>query len=698
MDPTVAPLSPLFLFALVALGLLLAGGLLFLYFSTRAKLQQQEQELTAVKKELQERSAALAEAEREVERLKRIPKSELLPMLKLAHEQRSPLAAIQNALDTLLQGYAKTDAQLRDEMLNLARDRAATMLERVNDFLRLGAVRHAEIERNVRPVQLLDVLEQLIPEKRAQARWRAVDLHVDVPDSLPPVTATSEDMEHLLTNLINNAIKYTNPGGKVTVSLSEQDGGVVGSVEDTGIGISPEDLPRIFDEFYRAESAKELHANGTGLGLSIVKRVVDLHSGQLDVESEPGKGSKFTFFFPQEAFVREEEKTKTFYDLQEEVIDKGICGRCGACISFCSGGTLNALELSEEGLPCYADQDKCLRCGICYLICPMTRDMDAEVRRRLEWRPPIGLYQTITSVRARDDAIQQADSVDGVATALLLYMLENYLIQGAIVSRKPTAFSREPVVATTREELVSTRVVATTGNGSHATGVSHLEELTDEYTTYSPALLAVKDLLRPHLSCVGLVGTPCQVRTVRKMQCLGVAPANAVGYTIGLFCMESLAFGPPGRKKLEDRLHIDLEDVDKLNFKEDLGITLSDGETVHVPFEETREVTRPACLACTEFANDYADIAIGELGSPYGYATTLIRTKKGSQVYSGALRQGYIEEREFADPAELRAERTKMLARVVACAQRKRERGEAWLRERGQDHVRGQTTSVGISV
>ena len=678
MDPTVAPLSPLFLFVLIALGLLLllAGGLLVLFLSTRANLRQQKQELTAAHNELQERSATLAEAEREVERLKRIPKSELLPMLKLAHEQRSPLAAIQNALDTLLQGYAETDPQLRDEMLNLARDRAATMLERVNDFLRLGAVRHAEIERNVRPVQLLDVVDRLVPEKRAQAKWRAVDLHVDVPDSLPPVTATSEDMEHLLTNLINNAIKYTNPGGKVTVSLSETDGGVVGSVEDTGIGISPEDLPRIFDEFYRAESAKELHANGTGLGLSIVKRVVDLYGGQLDVESEPGKGSKFTFFFPQEAFVREEEKTKTFYDLLGAVIDKGICGRCGACISFCSGGTLNALELSEEGLPRYADEDKCLRCGICYLICPMTRDLDADVRRRLEWRPPIGTYQTITSARARDGAIQQADSVGGVATALLLYMLENYLIQGAIVSRKPTPFSREPLVATTREELIST-------NGSHATGVSRLDGLSDEYTTYSPALLAVKDLLRSHLSYVGMVGTPCQIRTVRKMQCLGVAPANVVGYTIGLFCMENLSFGSRGRKKLEDRLHIDLEDVDRLNFKEDLGITLSDGETVHVPFEEIGECARPACLACTEFANDYADIAVGELGSPYGYATTLIRTKKGNQVFSGALRQGYIEEREFADPAELRAERTKMLARVVACAQRKRERGEARLRELG---------------
>lgn len=321
------------LVALVALSLLVSGGLLYLYLSTRARLRLRDEELAVTKKELQERSIALAAAEGKVERLERIPRAERLPMLKLAHEQRSPLAAIQNALDMLLQGYTANDPKLQDEMLSLARDRAATMLERINDFLRLGAVQHAEIEREVQPVQLLDVLGRLIPEKRVQARWRSVDLCVDVPDSLPSVIATYEDMEHLLSNLINNAIKYTNPGGKVTVSLKDDNGNVVGVVEDTGIGIAPEDLPKIFDEFYRAASAKGMHVNGTGLGLTIVKRVVDLYGGQLDVESEPGKGSRFRFVFPKEAFTREEDRPNTFPDLQEEVIHKSTCGKCHSCLS-----------------------------------------------------------------------------------------------------------------------------------------------------------------------------------------------------------------------------------------------------------------------------------------------------------------------------------------------------------------------------
>ena len=88
------------------------------------------------------------------------------------------------------------------------------------------------------------------------------------------------------------------------------------------------------------------------------------------------------------------------------------------------------------------------------------------------------------------------------------------------------------------------------------------------------------------------------------------------------------------------------------------------------------ELARPACLVCTEFANDYADVVVGGLGAPPGYATVIIRTEKGGRLYNGALSQGYIQEREFAESTELRGERTKMLASVVAMARRKRERGE----------------------
>jgi signal transduction histidine kinase len=268
-------------------------------------LRLREQQLAAVRADLRQRSTTEEALEREVSRLKRIPKAELLPMLQLTHELRSPLAAIQNSLDMILQGYAANDPKLQDEMLDLARDRATTMMARVNDFMRLGAVQHAEIERKVQPVQLLDVVWRLVPEMRVKAKWRAVDFQVDVPESLPLVRGTHEDMEHLVSNLANNAIKYTEPGGTVILALKEEDDIVLGIVEDTGIGIAPEDLPRIFEDFYRSEHAKGMDAYGTGLGLSIAKRVVDLYGGQLDVESQLGRGSKFSFRFPKVEVIDE---------------------------------------------------------------------------------------------------------------------------------------------------------------------------------------------------------------------------------------------------------------------------------------------------------------------------------------------------------------------------------------------------------
>jgi coenzyme F420 hydrogenase subunit beta len=189
------------------------------------------------------------------------------------------------------------------------------------------------------------------------------------------------------------------------------------------------------------------------------------------------------------------------------------------------------------------------------------------------------------------------------------------------------------------------------------------------------------------LQRVAMVGTPCQIRTVKKMQCLGVLPAHVILYTIGLFCMESFDFDAPGLVKLEERLQartgrpVRFEDIGKLNVKEDMIISLHSGFTTHVPFDELEELARQACLACTDFSNDYADLSAGGLGSPGGYTTILIRTPKGSRIYGEALRQGYIGELRFEDREEARGKQADMVDQVVDFAQRKRARGEARRRE-----------------
>ena len=117
-------------------------------------------------------------------------------------------------------------------------------------------------------------------------------------------------LSQVWTNLISNAIKYTPARGRVRVSLQEEDGWAVGRVADTGIGIAPDDLTHIFEEFYRAPQAKEIDAHGTGLGLALVKRIVDGLGGTLEVESTPGKGSRFTVRLPTAARAAQERDSK----------------------------------------------------------------------------------------------------------------------------------------------------------------------------------------------------------------------------------------------------------------------------------------------------------------------------------------------------------------------------------------------------
>jgi coenzyme F420 hydrogenase subunit beta len=368
------------------------------------------------------------------------------------------------------------------------------------------------------------------------------------------------------------------------------------------------------------------------------------------------------------------EEIKTFKDLIMEVVGKGICGKCGGCVSFCSAGELNALEMGENDLPRYVNEDKCLKCGICYLICPQTETLNAELQDKIGWKPPIGDYQRITSAQTTNKEVKTICTDGGVVTALLLYLLDSQLINGAVVSKKTGRFSRKAIIARTPEEL-------TEAAGSTFSGSLHLEELGGEYTTYTPILSTIKSLEKRYLRNIAVVGTPCQINAIRKMQCLGVLPAHLIKYTIGLFCIENFSFDDVARERLEKKLDINLADVIKLNIKDDFIITLTKGVTIHVPLEEIHEVARPACFACQDFSNEYADISVGGLGSPDGYTTTLLRTKLGVSVYDEALRKGYIQERTIEDAEERRLEKTKALGKIVSSSRRKKMRAKARLSE-----------------
>jgi coenzyme F420 hydrogenase subunit beta len=343
-----------------------------------------------------------------------------------------------------------------------------------------------------------------------------------------------------------------------------------------------------------------------------------------------------------------------------------MCGSCGGCVSFCSAHELKAIEMGKDGKPFFINEENCLKCGICYDICPQIDIFDDELQEKFIWKLPIGNYQRITIARAKNDEIRSLATDGGVVTSLLIYMLEQKIIDGAIVSKKAGAFNREPMIASSREDLLAAA-------GSRFAELSHVEEL-GKYTTYSQTLHGLKGLKNMDLTRIAVVGTPCQIHTIRKMQILNVLPSHVVKFTIGLFCMENFSFDELARQKLEEEMNINLNDIVKINIKEDLIIDLKDGRRVNIPFEDIDKLVRPACMVCTDFANDFADISVGGLGAPDGYTTTMLRTDIGLKRYEEAIERGYIEEYQMDSTKELQTKKTKTIDKIINFAEKKRKR------------------------
>jgi signal transduction histidine kinase len=217
----------------------------------------------------------------------------------VTHELRAPVAAIQSYLRLILDGYVPAEKQR--EIIEKSERRALEQLALISDLLDLARLQDKRGEAAPVSVDVAEILHGVADLMRARAEDKDLLFSVEVEANVPPVKGTPEHIKRLWTNLISNAIKYTEPGGIVVVTLSQNPNYVVGTVRDTGIGMSKEQMAHLFEEFYRTEEAKAMERQGTGLGLSIVKRIVESYGGRIWVESEQGKGSKFSFALPKAA-------------------------------------------------------------------------------------------------------------------------------------------------------------------------------------------------------------------------------------------------------------------------------------------------------------------------------------------------------------------------------------------------------------
>jgi signal transduction histidine kinase len=241
---------------------------------------------------IEEEAKELGRAKAELEKLDAM-KSRF--MLTVAHELRAPIAAIQGYLGLILDGYADDDAH---EMVESAYRRCGELLDSLQDLLTLAHMKEKATEVKKTTVSVAQTLEEVTSLLKAEAERKGLTLKVHI-SSRPEMLADAEHLRQLWTNLISNGIKYTPRGGKVVVSLDQKDGHVVGTVSDTGVGIAADDIPRIWEEFYRTAQAKSMEEHGTGLGLPIVKEIVETYGGTIDVESQLGQGTTFRFTLPQ---------------------------------------------------------------------------------------------------------------------------------------------------------------------------------------------------------------------------------------------------------------------------------------------------------------------------------------------------------------------------------------------------------------
>jgi signal transduction histidine kinase len=252
------------------------------------RLEQEARRLQRVEEE----ARRLAQEKAMLEELDRV-KSAF--MRQVAHELRAPIAAIESFMNSILEGYGSPEVQRL--MQERAAQRARELLQLVDDLLNLSRIKDVKLESAKQEVSLLRILEQVLGLHGPEAERKEISLKVECQDC-PPIQADPAHIKQLWTNLISNAIKYTPEGGSVSIHLFPENGGLIGEVIDTGIGIAEDDLPRLFEEFFRTEQAKTFAQYGTGLGLSIVKEIVEEYGGDISVESMPGQGSTFTFRLP----------------------------------------------------------------------------------------------------------------------------------------------------------------------------------------------------------------------------------------------------------------------------------------------------------------------------------------------------------------------------------------------------------------
>ncbi len=212
----------------------------------------------------------------------------------IAHELRTPLSVIQGTLEGMLDHVIESTP----ERIAALHSQTVLLKRLITDLRDLSLAQAGQLQLHRQTIDLGAVVRETTEALAPLADERGVVLQTQVPDGLPPVDADPDRVRQVVQNLVENALRYTGKGGEVHITLHADNDGVKLAVADTGGGISADDLPHIFEHFFRADRSRARRSGGTGLGLAIVKSLVEAHGGRVTVASTPGLGSTFTVTLP----------------------------------------------------------------------------------------------------------------------------------------------------------------------------------------------------------------------------------------------------------------------------------------------------------------------------------------------------------------------------------------------------------------
>jgi NtrC-family two-component system sensor histidine kinase KinB len=212
-----------------------------------------------------------------------------------SHELRTPFTSVQMGIHLLLEDVAGTLTEAQHDILTMCREDCERLDKLLRDLLDLSRIEAGQNAPHLLPISAASLINTAIAAVRSHVESHGCTLTIEVPPGLPTVQADRLHIERVVANLVSNAVRHTERGGEIAIAATQRDGHIAISVADTGSGIPPDYLPRIFDKFVQVPNAP---SGGVGLGLAIAKHIVEAHGGQLSVRSEIGHGTTFTFTLP----------------------------------------------------------------------------------------------------------------------------------------------------------------------------------------------------------------------------------------------------------------------------------------------------------------------------------------------------------------------------------------------------------------